>query len=787
MAESDKLKQLLAAMEEAEKKSASSDKSWRNVAHSIDNITKSFEVGFGSASLKMAGIQDGFFKMADVIRSTFSGNNEAIRQFITAQSDAIAKAEERLQFIETFRSVKGKAGYGMGIEEKDLKREIRDRKAIQELASKTASLMHDTAFSTLPAFLDKLGKARAIYEDLNNQLIEAGSSAAERFVLMEKINSVQFSTGSSTKEMADATKALVNYGHDLTDNFTEALDIVTRMKVGLGVSAETSSRLLAVTTAVGGKWNEVADGIARVKEDTALAADQAARFAIEIENAMALLGPRIGVQAGGVVEYINRLEGSAQKLGLQTGSLKDALVGLTTERGIVGAATLGIDPTFLKDVKMTRDVVERYASYVNKTLAGTTGTQRIITMQVLAEQLNTSVDVIGRINEIVADQNKQRKSQITLEDAFTNQTRTLTEQWNRLKNSMGAIINAVLLPIITAINLVIKPISWLAEVTRRSEKALWALSAAMTWVMIVQLGKMATAVKSAALLDIVSSAGRGSILKGASNLFGRLLGARAAGAAVSAGTSAATHAARATGWQLITKLLPRIGTSLFGLGGTVSAVVAGSVLAIGAAVTAGVVLGTNYYYKRKEALNLKNQNDYVKSIAYGTGKSMTEWREETQRFLRYNRSLSAKDIETYIVKSSARLGNVEQAVMKGDKAQAMRLIEGVGNEFNKMYRSQRYRIGMAEGGTNTNEQRKKADQALIDIADKVITSQEVFARGAEESAKQLQRELQYARATRSEALEWLSNGEAAMRSIVTNSSPSSTSLNREAGILNSNF
>jgi len=783
MADNAQLNQIVRLIDDASKHSARADKSWESIASSVDSITRQFESGWPAAFAKSGGLQRQALSFGNIIKSSLMGEKAGILKLLEGMEEKLVSLEAQRRILESDPALKtptgrmSKAGKAR-IEEATA--DIKLQNAKITCLNVISNLEKHEAFTYLPAMLNGLGKAQKFHEAINISLIESNSSWGQRLSMMEKINAVQIRTGIATDDMAEATKSLLKYGHDLTDNFAEALALTTMMKVGLGVSADTTSQMLATTKSIGGNWKEVADGIARVKEDTALAADQAARFAIEIGNAMALLGPKAGTQLGAIGEYINRLEGSAQKLGVQAGGIKDVLVGFTTEKGMMGATALGLDPTFLTDLERTRMATERFSSFVNQQLSGTTGWQRMVMLQQLAEYFGTSIEVIGRLNEIVADQNKQRKSQITVESAFANQTKTLTDQWNRLKASLGAIINAVLIPVIATANAVIWPFTKLLGVIGKSEKALWALSAAMTAVMVIQMAKMIAALRTMAIGDIIlGSLGKGVIGKGISGFLARFLGG---GGAATAAKGVATAATRATGWQMIVRLLPQIGRGLLTLGGTVSAAFLGTALAIGAVVTGAVVLGTNLYYKRLDALNRKNQNDYVKAILSGSGKSMDVWRAETSKFIEAHPQMSEKDISRYLHKTTSDLAVVQQALMKGDKAAAKRIVEGVFNEFINTGATARYRRSMSENVTINREQDMARDRIFLDTLKRSATNQGLVVTTLEDTSRKQLIELEKSRIRDDEWREWRENHEMLLRSTISNSSSASTGLNMDAGV-----
>lgn len=702
-----KMKQLMDAMEMASRASKSADKSWQTIA---DN---------------------------------------------TARIETIQK---RVQQIENARALTGRYGRGERRERTELREQLRELEQVQVFLGNAQKLRNSEAFDFYPQITASLRKVVDYHSTINAALIQGNTSLSKRVVLTESIAVAQIRTGASTQDMADATKALLNYGHDLHSNFGETLRITTMMKVGLGVSAENTARLLATTRAIGGNMTAVVDGIARVKSDTALSADQAARFATELGNAMALLGPQSGRQIGAITEYINRLEGAAQGIGIQAGEMKKMLTGFTTESGMMGISTLGFDPSFMTDLGKTQKVTEGFVNYVEKQLAGTSGYQRMVTLQLLAEQFNTTTELVGRAREVMEAHNKQTKSGTTLQKEWNRQTGTITESWNRLKNSMEAIFHSALLPLIVVAGRLLGAVASVTDWIMKFKASVVTLGIAINAFIVTQVARWALALKAAGIAQAVGTT------------------------AAAAGATGAATASRIAGWAVVTKMLPMLSIGIRALGVAVFSIPT----AIATTVAAGFMLWTKVHYASLDKINARNTSLFVKLSKAG-GKDLRVWEKETNLFLSQHPGMKSQDVEKYLRKTVTQVTGVQEAVMRGDRLAAKKAIEGTLLRFQHVAGAKIYREALQTNVTVNRREDMARDQALLDTNERTATNTALVAQILENTAKKQLLELELQRHLRGDALEWRANQEAALRSLLTNSSSSSTLLNSDAGVKPSNY
>ena len=124
--------------------------------------------------------------------------------------------------------------------------------------------------------------------ELNRALMQTTLDTQKRYDLIRRTLEVQGQLGASTSTMAEAAHAMAEYGHDLTSAYSENLKLVVMLRDGLGVAASTSAEMVTIfSRQLHASVEKVGDAIARVTEQTGLAAERMAQFAIETATAWA--------------------------------------------------------------------------------------------------------------------------------------------------------------------------------------------------------------------------------------------------------------------------------------------------------------------------------------------------------------------------------------------------------------------------------------------------------------------------------------------------------------------
>jgi hypothetical protein len=337
---------------------------------------------------------------------------------------------------------------------------------------------------------------------INTSLIEANSSMHTRVGLTRDTLVVQQLLGSELGVTRDAARELVNYGYDLETSFADNLKLVTQMHDGIGMSVAQGAELVAVyDRQLKSPVRSVADSIARIVNDTGLAADQAGRLATNIGRAIAALRPGISRDLAGVNELVGRYEGALQELGGQFGQFGDLLTRMTTPEGMMQAGMLGVsDPTFLASKNATKQVVDSFAAYAKSVLGDSQGWDRALRLNVIAEQFGLTGQQANLMIMAVDRANKQRTTSLTLEERYREQIRASGESLQKLKNSLYALMQQAVVPLIPAVTFVVNGVASLVQSLVSLPGAVYVVGTAMVVTTALMIPRIWSAVAAFAAL-----------------------------------------------------------------------------------------------------------------------------------------------------------------------------------------------------------------------------------------------------------------------------------------------
>jgi hypothetical protein len=298
-----------------------------------------------------------------------------------------------------------------------------------------------------------LGSAYSAYQRITDTLIEGNSALAARFKLTASIMNVNRELGTSLELSVESARALVEYGYDLDTAFESSLKLVNQLHDGIGMSVKQSAELVAVyDRQLKAPVREVADAIARVVQDTGLAANEAGRLAVNLGRAMATLRPGLSKDFGAVNELVGRYEGALQELGGQFGAFGDLLSKMTSQEGMMQAGILGVNnPAFLASKDATKQVIDSFAQYAKNFLGNADGWDRALRLQALGEMFGTTAAQANLMVQAIDRQNSQVKSSIDLEERYREQLRTSGKALDRLKNSFVGLIQQGAIPLLQAL------------------------------------------------------------------------------------------------------------------------------------------------------------------------------------------------------------------------------------------------------------------------------------------------------------------------------------------------
>jgi hypothetical protein len=332
------------------------------------------------------------------------------------------------------------------------------------------------------AFLAAVTSAYHVFSETGKILIESNSSLAGRLALTRSILSTQRMLGTDMRQSVEAARELVDYGYDLDSTFESTLKLVIQMKDGLGLSAKLGAELAVVyERQLRTNARDVADSMARLVNDTSVAADEAGRLAINIGRAVALLRPGVNADLSAVNELVGRYEGALKRLGGQFGGFESLLTKMTTPEGMLQAGVLGVNnPEFIRSKEATKQVIDQFAAYAKSTLGNTSGWERAVRLQTLAEIFGTTTQQVNLMIRAVDEANSQRQTSITVEQRYNDQVFASADVLNRLKNSLISLSQQAVLPLIEAVTSVLKPVADGLKAFQEWSGAVYVASAVLT-------------------------------------------------------------------------------------------------------------------------------------------------------------------------------------------------------------------------------------------------------------------------------------------------------------------
>jgi hypothetical protein len=553
------------------------------------------------------------------------------------------------------------------------------------------------------AALDMFLKERG----LNQNLIEANSHWRVRAELLRETLMTEAQLGIGFGEITKSAQALVHYSLDTEKSFAENVRLVAMMEQGLGVSASESARLATIVERqLGGAFKGVADTISQLVNDTALAGDEAARLATSIGTIMGRMRPGMGGQAlPEVLKLVGRYESALKEVGGAPGAFQHLLDNLTRPEGMLGAGALGVNPEFINTAKGVQDVMDRFGKYGEQLLGQSQGWTRQMQLQNLAEIFHVSADQANQMLYAIKRARNAQSEQISVQDRWREQLHATNSGINRLANSLLALLNGAMYPVVFAVGAITNKLADWLEKLMESRALVYTVSGVLFAgfvVLTAQMWRLATSLWAVVASSKLAAAGMARLAvmntAAAAARFGSFVPMSAFQVFLqnltrfSGPGGATTFAGRWLQFPTLSAGIGSIGVWLSRIGATLRAIAIA--VGFGGAVVGAVVAGTGYL----AYLGIKQYNE------------MKRLREESHQLEIINAS-KFKDLEQ---KRDMRIYQMARDLRPG-------------NEVLAQYRRKTEDI-LAQNLTPemTREKLAEAAKATIDAVDKGITAKLTF-------------------------------------------------------------
>ena len=338
--------------------------------------------------------------------------------------------------------------------------ELRKDSAGGELAKQESLLRADVPLAQFEDALRIAGGRAAFYAlgmklvtsqswEFNEALIDSNSNLDARSALFNSELRVQAKIGADTRSLTQAYVALQHQGQIKFAGLDAAVETITKMHLGLGISLETGSELLALSRSLGTSFEHLADVISTIVDGTSLTGQQVSDIAKSVSE-MAYGFGYAGTNVEGTTKLIADLQDKMQRLGeTQKDAAKAFVTRLSRSEQLGGFVTMagGGSPEGL----MGRGPAE--IERVLKGVAGLVGNMRgsevnwaqiSAEMGMAPEQLQRVFNAIsGNVRALTDDEVKAR----TLSERYQNQVTATNKSLGSLYESFKALLVEVFTPL----------------------------------------------------------------------------------------------------------------------------------------------------------------------------------------------------------------------------------------------------------------------------------------------------------------------------------------------------
>jgi hypothetical protein len=289
--------------------------------------------------------------------------------------------------------------------------------------------------------------------DLNKIVQDTTSNFVTRRKVFQDILEVQTRTGAASQQVLSATKALRGAGFLVRNDFQSTLETVLKMEQGLGVSNDNATQLARVFQInLGVPLRNVADDITKIAGQTSLAADEAARYAVEVGKALRNLGPGGATQVREVTKYVTALAASMKDVGGDAGEITK-LFGEMTKGSAQGFLIRGMsgvnDPRAVGTNQGSQRAFQGIGRIIDTIVRSEPGTRMYLAQLESASQfLNMSTESIILYKQALAGANKPLDEAATLQKHWEEQIMQTGEIVKTLEHSFGALLRQGFIPVL---------------------------------------------------------------------------------------------------------------------------------------------------------------------------------------------------------------------------------------------------------------------------------------------------------------------------------------------------
>jgi len=402
-------------------------------------------------------------------------------------------------------------------EEENIARYMRQRVSTSEVFLKNSRLTVQSIVFLAAGFL-RASYAVAAY---NKALIEANNLEGNRYSLMHQSSVVAGKLGISLQEATSNARSLVNYGFDLESNFSDVLEVSTKINEAIDLSVESFARVVVLSETLNSNYKAVADTLTDIVHKTALSASEAESLVSTIMDAQLNLG-KLTSPDSGVHDLVGRLEGASKSvLGVQ-GDLSKLLANMSTQAGMTQASILGVDPDFLLKSSGVEKVIENLRRFIEDNLGDSVGRERAARLEMISSLLGIEKKVISNFDSIYDKFTKSAGKVTDLDKARNEQVKEFYTALGKITNSFMSLVARGFDPLVRVITPIIDKLARFIEYLSNSKVAITAMSGALAVAIFLAITGIAKLTASLIALSLSPSASSLSMF-GSTGFFAKFL------------------------------------------------------------------------------------------------------------------------------------------------------------------------------------------------------------------------------------------------------------------------
>lgn len=313
----------------------------------------------------------------------------------------------------------------------------------------------------------------------NKALIETNNLEGNRSRIMGESSSIAGKLGVSLQEMVSNARSLVSYGFDLKSNYSEVLEISTKLNEGLDLSVDSFAKIALISDTIKADYKSIADTIADMVHKTSLSANEMASIVEMIADAQLNLSKAYAVDDD-VFKLIGRLEGAAKSVIGKQGDLSTFLSNLSTQGGLTQASLLGVDPDFLLRGSGIEEVIDNLQKFIEDNLGNSTGRERAARLEMISSLLGLEKKIVSNFHQIHEEFLSTRKIITGIDEARNAQVKEFYTAVGKITNSFMSLVARGFEPLVRVVTPLVDMLARFVEYLSNSKVVIASVSVALT-------------------------------------------------------------------------------------------------------------------------------------------------------------------------------------------------------------------------------------------------------------------------------------------------------------------